>query len=435
MKTLFATMLITLVLNTPAAKPPPLLDRLKDDHARGQKQWIYNDFQKAVTEAKRTGKPIFVTFRCVPCEACESFDAEVAKNNQRIKQLADKHFVSLRQVEMKGVDLSQFQFDYDLSWAAMFINADGTVYGRYGTQSAAGPDAYNSVESLEKTMRRVLTVHAKYATYRKYLADKRGKPKPYKTAMEMPGLDQKRKDKYQLLTERKNCIHCHNIHDAEHNNLKLTGRWSNEALWRYPLPDNIGLQIDPKDGLKINKVIPGSAAAKAGLKPGQQISYINNQLILSIADIQWVLHNLPNTATNISVFASGSDRFLNLTTQPGWKKTDVSWRGSMGSVSPFLGVWAPTATPQELSELNLANGQNALKVKWINRGTQGGREVFKAGLREGDFILALNNKPFDNTITPQRFTTHIKLNYKSGQKLPITIMRNGKRMPFEWLLP
>ena len=159
MKTLFATLLITLALNTPAAKPPPLLDRLKDDHARGQKQWIYNDFQKAVTEAKRTGKPIFVTFRCVPCEACESFDAEVAKNNQRIKQLADKHFVSLRQVEMKGVDLSQFQFDYDLSWAAMFINADGTVYGRYGTQSAAGPDAYNSVESLEKTMRRVLTVH------------------------------------------------------------------------------------------------------------------------------------------------------------------------------------------------------------------------------------------------------------------------------------
>jgi len=435
MKAFLAALLVVSMLSAQAAKPPPLIDRLKDDHARGQKQWIYNDFQKAVTEAKRTGKPIFVTFRCVPCEACESFDAEVAKNNQRIKDLADKHFVSLRQVEMKGVDLSQFQFDYDLSWAAMFINADGTVYGRYGTQSAAGADAYNSVESLEKTMRRVLAVHANYATYKRFLTNKRGTPKPYKTAMQMPGLDQKRKEKFQLLTERKNCIHCHNIHDAEHNHLSLSDKWSKEILWRYPLPDNIGMKIDPKDGLKISEIIPGSPAAKAGLKAGQQISYINNQMILSIADIQWVLHNLPNTATAINIYAYGSKQIYRLNTIAGWKKTDISWRGSMGSVKPFLRVWAPTATAQELKKLNLPNGQHALKVKWINKGMPGGLAVFKAGLREGDYILALNGTPFDKNITPQRFTTHIKLNYKSGQKLRVTLMRNGKRVPFEWPLP
>ena len=141
--------LLTLLTHAPLHAAQPLLDRLKDEHARGQKQWIYNDYQKAVAQAKATGKPIFVTFRCVPCEACASFDAEVAKDNQRIKELAGKHFISLRQVEMKGVDLSQFQFDYDLNWAAMFINADGTVYCRYGTQSADGPDAYNSVDTLE----------------------------------------------------------------------------------------------------------------------------------------------------------------------------------------------------------------------------------------------------------------------------------------------
>ena len=106
----------------------------------------------------------------------------------------------------------------------------------------------------------------------------------------------------------------------------------------------------------------------------------------------------------------------------------------MGSVGPFLGVWAPTATPQELKELNLPVGRNALKVKWINKGTPGGRTVFKAGLREGDYILALEDKPFDETITPQRFTTHIKLNHKSGQKLNVTLMRNNKRIPFQWPL-
>ena len=427
-------LLLTLLLCVPLKAAQPLLDRLKDEHARGQKQWIYNDYQKAVTEAKRTGKPIFVTFRCVPCEACASFDAEVAKNNQRIKELAGKQFISLRQVEMKGVDLSQFQFDYDLSWAAMFINADGTVYGRYGTQSAAGPDAYNSVESLEKTMRRVLTAHANYSTYKKYLTDKRGKPKPYKTALQMPGLAQNRKEKFQLLTERKNCIHCHNIHDAENNHLKLTGKWSNDALWRYPLPDNIGLIIDPKDGLKINKVIAGSPAAKAGLKAGQSIGYINDQLILSIADIQWVLHNLPKGPTNIKVRLWSDKRARILSTGAGWKKTDVSWRGSMGSVEPFPGVWAPKATPQELKKLNLPDSHHALKVKWINKKMPGGQGVFKAGLREGDYILALEGKPFDKTITPQRFTTHIKLNYKKGQKLPVTLMRNGKSFNFEWPL-
>ena len=58
------------------------------------------------------------------------------------------------------------------------MNADGTIYSRYGTQSEAGADAYNSVESLEKTMRRVLTLHANAANYKKYLAGKRGKPNP-----------------------------------------------------------------------------------------------------------------------------------------------------------------------------------------------------------------------------------------------------------------
>ena len=433
MKTLFPLLYLFVTTNLWPA-PPALLNRLKDEHARGQKQWIYNDFNKAVSEAKRTGKPIFVTFRCVPCEACESFDAEVAKNNQVIRELAENHFVSLRQVEMKGVDLSKFQFDYDLSWAAMFINADGTVYSRYGTQSAAGADAYNSVESLEKTMRRVLTLHSNVTNYRKYLSGKSGKPKPYKTALEMPGLDQKRKQQFQLLTERKNCIHCHNIHDAEHNHLKLTNKWTQEILWRYPLPDNIGLSIDPKDGLKINKVATGSPAAKAGMKAGQSIAYINNQLILSIADMQWVLHNLPNTGNNIRIRLWNDNREHLLTTQAGWKRTDISWRGSMGSVEPFVGVWAPTATPQELKKLNLPATQHALKVKWINKGMPGGHGAFKAGLREGDYILALGGKPFDKNITPQRFTTHIKLNYKKGQKLPVTLMRDGKSFPFAWPL-
>ena len=39
-------------------------------------------------------------------------------------------------VQANGIDLSLFQFDYDLTFAAFFMNADRTIYGRYGTRSS-----------------------------------------------------------------------------------------------------------------------------------------------------------------------------------------------------------------------------------------------------------------------------------------------------------
>ena len=118
--------------------PEELQKAINDLHVLGQDFWMYNNLAGAIEQARVSNRPIFVTFRCVPCKACAGFDAEVAKGSEGIRKLAQEKFVSLRQVEMKGVDLSQFQFDHDLNWAAMFLNADGTVYARYGTQSAAG---------------------------------------------------------------------------------------------------------------------------------------------------------------------------------------------------------------------------------------------------------------------------------------------------------
>jgi hypothetical protein len=427
--TVLCVFLFLLTTQLPAA--PPLLERLKDENARGQSQWIYNDLQKAMAEGRRTGKPIFVTFRCVPCSDCKAFDAEVAKGSRVIRELAQKHFISLRQVEMKGVDLGLFQFDYDLNWAAMFINAEGVVYGRYGTQSAAGPDAFNSVESLEKAMQRVLKLHAEYPKNKFALVMKRGAAKGYRTPLQMPGMENKAKLRQN--TQRNNCIHCHNIHDAENNQLHLTGKMTNDKLWRYPFPDNLGLAIDPKDGQKIVKVATGSAAAKAGLRAGQRITHVAGQPIVSIADIQWVLHNRSNGAEAIRVTVAGSSRSHLVKTAPGWKKVDISWRGSMWNVHPRLRVWMPPATPQELTKLKLPAGQNALKVKWINTGSKEGRAAQKAGLRQGDFIIAIDGEPLGK-MTPQQFTTYVKLNYKSGQKLPLTLMRNGRRIQYEWPL-
>ncbi len=422
----------TLALGQAGFAQSRLLEVLKDENARGADFWIYNDIVTARAEARRTSRPLFVTFRCVPCAACKGFDAEVAKNNHRIIKLAQEKFVAVRQVEMKGVDLSQFQFDYDLNWAAMFLNADGTVYARYGTQSAQGADAYNSIESLEKTMRRVLALHNDYPANKTALAGKLGKPKPYKTALQMPGM--KHRTKLAGGTARNNCVHCHNIHDAEHEQLRAAGRQNHDALWRYPLPDNLGLRIDPGDGRSVSAVQAGFAAAEAGLQTGDVLTHADGQSLTSIADLQWVLHNLPNTSANVTLKATRGDRSIEkkLAMNAGWKKTDISWRGSLWSIKPVLATWCAPMKENRVKSLRLAKGVKPLEVRWINTDRPEGRNAKRAGLRKGDIIIGMEDKPL--RMTSQHFNMHVKLNYKVGDKLPLTLLRNGKRIRFDWPL-
>jgi len=419
---------VTLSVNSLSAQETNLLDVLKDKNAKGTNLWIYNNLQQGRAVAKRQDKPLLVTFRCVPCKDCAGFDAEVAKGSGRIKFLARESFVSVRQVEMKGVDLSQFQFDYDLNWAAMFINADGTVYGRYGTQSAAGPDAYNSVSGLVNTMKRVLKLHAKYPANRAELVGKRGRPKSYKTAMQMPGL--RNKNRYRNATTRKNCIHCHNIHDAENEFAQSRGKLTHDKLWRYPLPDNVGIKIDAVDGVKIRQVLSDSAAARAGLKRGDSITHMNGQAIASIADMQWVLHGLSNKKESLVIRTEiGGERKLALA--KGWKRSDISWRGSLWSVQPRLRVWTPLLRDNRRRSLKLAKDALALEVRWINTGSKGGRAARQAGLRQGDVVVGIQGKKLDfkqSKQTPAQFNLFIKLNYKVGQELPLVVMsKNGRK--------
>jgi serine protease Do len=400
-----------------------LRERLKDVNGVRTEVWVYNDIPAAIQEARRTGKPLFVTFRCVPCRDCAAFDADVANGNERVREFAAKEFIAVRQVEMKGVDLTQFQFDYDLNWAAVFMNADGVVYARYGTQGAEGSDAWNSIEGLMTTMQRVLQMHRDYPENLAELADKRGKVVPQNDALQLPGL--RNPEKYAQETNRSNCIHCHNIHDAEHLQALRENRYSPEMLWKYPLPDLIGLKIDRRNGSEIVEVVPESPAALAGLAVGEEVVRMNGQRIASIADMQWVLHHLPGKATQVEVEGSRSGKKI-LRLQDGWRVHDFSWRGSMWNAPPRLAVWLPELTGEALTNLGLPQGDGALETRWINQESEGGRQALRDGLREKDVVIGVNGQPV--RMNSRQFNAYLKLNYKVGDELPLTILRQGQRL-------
>ena len=400
-----------------------LRERLKDENGVRSDVWVYNDIETAREQARKESKPLFVTFRCVPCKACAAFDADVAKGSDTIRKLAKEKFISVRQVEMKGVDLSLFQFDHDLNWAAMFINADGTIYARYGTQSSEGPDAYNSIEGLQATMQRVLELHENYPDNKAQLTGKRGSRK-IDSALNLPGLENPAK--YKSETTRSNCIHCHNIHDAENRIAQQSPDFSFDTLWRYPLPDQIGLQIDRNDGVTIEQVVSDSPAAKAGFKAGERIESMNGQAISSIADMQWVLHQIPNGDASLKISGSKSGE-KTVSVEQGWKKYDASWRGSMWSFSPRMKVYTPPVSYDQRQQLGLDEGLSALKVQWINRGSEAGKSALASGLKIGDIVLALDDEPIKTGTDHRQFNYHIKMNYKVGDELPLTVLRGGKK--------
>ena len=120
-------------------------------------RWIYNDFERGFAEAKKTGKPLLVVLRCVPCLSCVGLDAEVLKEPS-LAPLLDQ-FVCVRVINANTLDLSRFQFDYDLSLTTMIFNGDGTVYGRYGSWThQADPEARETI-GYRRALEAALALH------------------------------------------------------------------------------------------------------------------------------------------------------------------------------------------------------------------------------------------------------------------------------------
>ncbi len=403
---------------------------VRDDRARVLDDgfWIYNDIDKGLAQAKSTGKPLLVVFRCIPCEACAQLDEEVVENNPSVRKWLSK-FVCVRSVYANGMDLSRFQFDYDQSWAAFFMNGDGTIYGRYGTRSHRSESADDvTLEGFLSTMNEVLALHERFDEVKSNLVAKLGEPSPVARPEEFPSLKEKYTANLNYEGEvARSCIHCHQVGDAFHEWYRGGDNPTPaKQLFPYPHPKILGLVMDPKSAIRIAKVESDSWGAVAGFRAGDLVREFGGQPIVSMADMQWVLHNANDSAEIAAVVErDGNKHSLILKLPSGWRETgDISWRATSWPLRRMVtgGLGLRSLTTEEAKALGQPTGVN-LSVKTVgqfNDHAAGKRAGFKAD----DIITKIDGKA--EPMTESQVFAHLLRTKKPGDSIEVEVLRDGK---------
>lgn len=346
-------------------------------------------------------------------------------------------FVAVRVVKANALDLTKFQFDWDLTFAVQFFHADGTVLGRYGSRSSRDGEKDISKEGFLKAMQAALKLHENFPANKAKLAGKQAKPVTKQRPEQYPSLTRFKPELDYKGQVVQSCMHCHQIRDAEREVLRQQdGQFPDKEMYPYPMPDVIGASLDAKEIATVDAVEANTPAAKAGLRKGDAIVELDGQPILSIADVQWVLHHTGDAA-RIPATVQRGDRTLSLTLNlpAGWrKKTDITWRVSTWMLrrDNFGGMFPVDMTAEERRAAGLGNDVMALRLQHV--GQYGAHAVAKrAGFVKGDVITSFDGQT--RRMTETELHAYVMNNRKSGDRIPITIRRGDRVMKLTLNLP
>jgi hypothetical protein len=334
-------------------------------------------------------------------------------------------------VQANAMDLTLFQFDFDLTFAAIFLNADRTIYGRFSTRSSHDADKDVTIEGFRKAMEAALELHEGYPANKSALAGKQPKPLSVKRPEDYPSLRGKFKPDLDYAGKvAQSCMHCHQVRDAERLVFRA-GRKPipDDLLFPYPLPSVIGLELDPKDKATIMSVARDSAAARAGLRPGDAIVSLAGQPILSVADIQWVLHQSADSGkVEAEISHGGRKEKLTLELASGWRRgSDISFRTSTWDLRRMGtgGLLLESLPDADREKSGLTASVLALRVK--HAGEYGEHAVAKnAGFRKGDIIVEFDGR--SDPMTESSLLAHALQKKMPGDRVPVAVLRDGERV-------
>ena len=200
-------------------------------------------------------------------------------------------------------------------------------------------------------------------------------------------------------------------------------------LFPYPHPKSIGLILDPREKATVLRVEKDSPAEQSGFKMGDAITLLGGQPLLSIADVQWVLHRAGETGSlRADVVRGGKMMPLTLTLAKGWRQLDdITWRATSWDLRRMVtgGLVFEELPAEERQKAKLADTALALRVRHV--GQYGAHAAGKqAGFKQGDMLIAVDGQT--DRITEGDLLASLAKRTKPGDRLPVTVLRGGEKL-------
>ncbi len=187
------------------------------------------------------------------------------------------------------------------------------------------------------------------------------------------------------------------------------------------LTEELASQFGAEKGTIISEVSPDSPAERAGLKPGDVITKVNNteirdsrHLLLTVGQFK------PDTPVTVEYLRDGkrATAKVKLGRRPESADTlEDSGPAAGADVGVLNGVGVGDITAEMRDQLQLPARIKGALITSVDPDSPSGRQ----GLSEGDIILELDRKPVSNADEAVRLSEEIK-----GPKVLVLIWRNGR---------
>ena len=326
---------------------------------------------------------------------------------------------------MNGINLNQFQFEYDLTWMAFFQNGEGRTYLRYGGREDHNAETHLTKASLLRSMLQALVLHSRN--------DVRpaSRYEPVATTVRTP---EDIPPMRAMMKKRKvSCIHCHDVKVAQLRHARDQGSLRKDMVFTYPSSSNLGIHLDADRQNLVKSVDAKSAASAADIRPGDVIQKVNGQRVLTFADITRVLELAPRTATVVAMAIERNGRPLvgtkDIRLAADWRKTrDPSWRASGGVVGPNAGLWGVPENATQRGKWGLGPDDLAIKVTFIHKPWSRG-----AGIKLNDIIVPIDGQT--QQMTTRQLQSYLHQNTDWGDTIELVILRKGKKQTIKMTFP